>query len=388
MDLMKKVCTLLLAVCLLLPVLSGQAEVAKVYTDVPGMPTQDSVCLIQLLPGYLCQTQPADEYSMQIFDELFPFVYVEKHRPVRYYDEQTQKEIEELIRGTDPDILHMSEYMTILMSAEENLPHESDDYLFDMLINVAYEPGQLVIAVIGTEFQDKETLGWHPYLCDVTETGRIVVHIPNADIEQYKDTPVLLNILTDRDAGRDTVIWWEEEIVERIVRPSKTEEELRRVVHYSTESGTAIEDNFKLFTVPKTDAMNEEIARMRLFLEDVPSLYTYFSEEIQNEMQYLFPENTEMDRLIAYEIIAVRDENYRDTYGDVAAELTFAVQYSQDQHVVATLGFPKKEEATWEWTCMRADVRDGGIETIFEQLMLVRLDEEPGLLIILSEPIP
>lgn len=387
----KGISALILILCLSLTVLVGQAEIlhSQDYTDVPGMPTQDSVCYIQILPGYLCDAQPADEYSMRIFNELFSFVYDEKQRPVRFYDELTQEQIESLIDGVNPDILHMSEYMTVLMSAEDSIAHESNDYMFDMLIDVDYVPGQLVVAVIGTEYQSDETLDWHPYLCEVTETGRIIMHIPEEDIVEYADAPVLLNVLTDRIGAREA-IWTKEEIIERIVRPSKSEEDLRRVIHYYTESGNPLEDNFKIFTVSLTEEMTEEIERMRLFLKQSPSLYSYFPETIQSEMLLVFPKGTDMESLIAYEIIAIRDENYRDTYGDVAARLQFAVNYSEEQSVVAMLGFPKKDAIApeWEWTCMRATVNDGGIETIFEQLMLIRLEEEPGLLMIISDSIP
>lgn len=384
----KRICTFLLALCLGLTAFGGQAASLNTqsYTDVPGMPTQDSVRLIQVLSGLFGQTQQTDEYAMGILEKIIRFVAYDGNRPVRYYDEVPQQEIERLIEA-DPDILHMSEYMTVLMTTEERGTPRGEDYVFDMLIDVDYEPGQLVVAVIGTSYQDEEALEWHPYLCEVPETGRIVFHIPKEDMAQYKDEPVLLNILTDR-YGAYQAIWSEEEITERIVRPSKSEEDLRRVVRYVIEKGDPIPDDFRIFTVALTDEMNQQVERMRAFLAENPAVYDYFPADVQTEMRLLFPTGTAMKDLVTYEIVGVRDENYHDTYGDVLAQLQFAVQYSDEQHMVILLGFPSQEDGnTWEWTCMRASSKEGGIETIFEQLTLIRLEKEPGLLMVISEPI-
>lgn len=385
---MKRTAALLLCFCLMLGLAQADGVKFQEYTDVPGMPTQDSACLIQVLPGYQAAAQPADEHSMEIFQKLFPFVYEEKNRPVRFYDGDTQSKIASMVGNVDPDKLHMTEYMTVQMTPETEEAPVVDAYKFDMLINVDYVPGQLVVAVIGTDYQDADKMVWHPYLCTVTETGRIVMDIPEEDLERFKNEPVLLNMLTDRVSTRE-IIWTPEKILERIVRPSKSLDDLYEVIEMTSTVGRPVEDTFRLFTVDMPQKMEQEVQNMRTFLEGNTAVVRYFPENVQHTLRLLFPNQTDLDRLIAYEIIAVKDRNYRDTNGDVAARLSFPVQYQEGQLVAAVLGLPKEDDPTvWEWTCMQASVKGGGIETVFEERSLIRMTDEPALLMILSEPIP
>ena len=56
--------------------------------------------------------------SIALLDSIYAFVVEEENRPVRYYDEQTQQEIQSLCPEIDIDILHMTEAMRLQLAGE------------------------------------------------------------------------------------------------------------------------------------------------------------------------------------------------------------------------------------------------------------------------------
>ena len=51
---------------------------------------------------------------MDTVTEIYQFVYEQDNRPVRYFPEETQRPIEEMLAGVvDPDVLYMTEFMRL-----------------------------------------------------------------------------------------------------------------------------------------------------------------------------------------------------------------------------------------------------------------------------------
>ena len=71
---------------------------------------------------------------------------------------------------------------------------------------------------------------------------------------------------------------------------------------------------------------------------------------------------------------------------------TFATPYEPGQQVVTVLGLPREEpvegETLMDWAVQRAQVNENGeVEIVFDQLALLGMGEETGLLLLLCEPI-
>ena len=167
-----------------------------------------------------------------------------------------------------------------------------------------------------------------------------------------------------------------------------------------------MDDTFGIFIVDKTAAMNQEIVRMGAFLSgtdeqgSLNSIINWFPAELINEAQLLSGEEIDLETMIAYDIVAVISKDYKDTYGDVAAEIQFASAYSPECATLVMLGFPLTEEelamipeeeldsaCRFKWYCLNTQAIDEGVEIVFKQLVLPRMEQEPAMLIVMSEPL-
>ncbi len=380
----KIICGLALLIACTLCVGGAAQEIASTYANVPSVMTEDSVVSIDAGEPREIATLPPDEPSMALLQQAFDFIWKGKNPPVRFYDEETQRAIQALIPQTDIDILHMTEFMALEM---RGAAHEPVDV--EMLLDVDYQPGQLVVAVLGVQVADG-TYEWLPYLCDVAEVGLITFRMPAEDYESMKDQRVIFTVLTDRLGQRGGVLHTEE-IKERVVFPSKEAKDITIIRRWYSRGGEPIEDPFAIKIVDSTDEMRQETERIRAYLATENStLMGWFPSEIQEEVRLLLPAGADMSTLTAYDILAVQAENYKDTYGDVAAMLEFATTYSDNHGVVVLAGFPiagATEAPFMEWHCLRAEPVEDDVESHFKQLILPRMEEEPAMLIVISEPL-
>ena len=182
--------------------LSGVALAAE-QTDAPGTPTQDVVLELRAnwldedLTAYDLYVMDADQLTMDTVTEIYTFVYEEDNRPVRYFPEETQRQIEEMLAGiVDPDALYMTEFMRL--HAAEAEPQA--DLLAKMLLDVDYQPGQLVLVVLG-DTSDPENLVWTPVEAQVTALGQVEFTVPQALMQEIQGEDVLFSLLTVRGGG-------------------------------------------------------------------------------------------------------------------------------------------------------------------------------------------
>lgn len=390
---MKRILALLTALMLLMASACAEYIAHDDYTDVPTAMTQDSVLeLIAKEEGCLIEYLQPDEESIALLDKIYRFVWEEedlldrpdeKHRPARYYDVETQKKIAKLA-GCDIDILHMTEAMRLQMSGMP-LDEKEKNITAEMLLDVEYHVGQLVIVVIGIPqypeaeeetgsaellaAEEEEILPeqteqpaaegeellpepeavytWYPYRGRVEVTGEIEWDMPIEDWAEFCKQPVSFHVLTDRIGPRGERIMHEEEYTEHYDIFSKDSGDVIKTRRWYSESGEPIEDNFRVWIEELTEPMQQEVLRIAEHLEKEGLLMDYFPEERRAEAMLMLPEDVDPENLIAYDIIALRDEEYKDTYGDVTAEIDFATQYSHEKAMVVLAGFPIEDYEEW-----------------------------------------
>lgn len=378
----------MLGIALALALLTGSAS-AAVLTDAPGTPTQDRAVALEARwedearTAYDLQELPADQLTMDQAVDVYDFVYEQGKRPVRWYPEDTQKAIEAMI-SVDPDALYMTEFMR-LHAAEIEPPTELDAA---MTLTIDYQPGQLTVVVLG-DTSDPANLVWTPVESRVTATGRVEFDIPQALMAQLQGEDLLFSLLTVRQGARGTVTVETTEIPDSL--PSKQAGDTTRVVKTVGKDGQALPDDFELVIVPETDLIRREIALLGQFVteQEQPAL-NWLPEEDQNRVRYLL--GLDGEALIVSDYVPLITRDFRPTDGDAVGTLSFATPYSEGQTIVTALGVPKKDvsengETLMDWSVQPAVVREGGVvDVVFDQLALIDMGVETGLLLLLSEP--
>ena len=378
----------ILGIALALALLTGSAS-AAVLTDAPGTPTQDRAVALEARwenetrTAYDLRELPADQLTMDQAVDVYDFVYEQGNRPVRWYPEDTQKAIEAMI-SVDPDALYMTEFMR-LHAAEIDPPAGLDAA---MTLTIDYQPGQLTVVVLG-DTSDPTNLVWTPVESRVTATGRVEFDIPQDLMAQLQGEDLLFSLLTVRQGARGTATVETTEIPDSL--PSKQAGDTTRVVKTVGKDGQALPDDFELVIVPETDLIQREIALLGQFVteQEQPAL-NWLPEEDQNRVRYLLGVNGEA--LIVSDYVPLITRDFRPTDGDAVGTLSFATPYGEGQTIVTALGVPKKEtsengETLMDWSVQPAVVREGGVvDVVFDQLALIDMGAETGLLLLLSEP--
>ena len=381
----------ILGIALALALLLTGSALAVELTDVPGTPTQDVVASLtsawrdEAKTAYDLQVLPSDQLTMDQVTDAYTFVYEENHRPVRWYPEETQRTIEAMIGSTNPDALYMTEFMR-LHAAQIEPPTDLDVV---MELKVDYQPGQLTVAVLGDATNPQEIV-WTPVESHVTAVGRLELVIPQDLMRELQGKDVLFTLLTVRTGdGRTTVPATTEE-PETV--PSKQAGDNTRILRTTDEDGNVLPDPFELAIAPETDVIKQELTRLNEHIKtkNLPAL-EWLPEESQSEIRFLLGDQA--DRLLILEYVPLITRSYRHTDGDAVADFSFATPYKEGQAVVTALGLPKADaladgETVMDWAVQRAVVRaDGTVDIVFDQLALIGMDTETGLLLVYGEPL-
>lgn len=381
----------ILGIALALALLLTGSALAVEFTDVHGTPTQDVVASLtaawrdEAKTAYDLQVLPSDQLTMDQVTDAYTFVYEDNHRPVRWYPEETQRAIEAMIGSTDPDTLHMTEFMRLHAAQIE--PPADLDVVMDLKVN--YQPGQLTVAVLGDATNPQEIV-WTPVESHVTAVGRLELVIPQDLMRELQGKDVLFALLTVRTSdGRTTVPATTEE-PENV--PSKQAGDNTRILRTTDEDGNVLPDPFELAIAPETDIIKQELTRLNEHIKtkNLPAL-EWLPEESQNEIRFLLGDQA--DKLEILDYVPLITRSYRHTDGDAIADFSFATPYKEGQTVVTALGLPKADALAddgtlMDWAVHRAVVRaDGTVDIVFDQLALIGMDTETGLLLVYGEPL-
>lgn len=383
----------ILGIGLALMLLTGSAS-AAVLTDAPGTPTQDRAVALEARwedearTAYDLRELPANLLTVNQAVDVYDFVYEQGNRPVRWYPEDTQKAIEAII-SVDPDALYMTEFMRL--HAAEIVPPA--DLEATMTLTIDYQPGQLTVVVLG-DTSDPANLVWTPVESRIIANGQVEFNVPQALMAQLQGEDLLFSLLTVRQGARGTVEVETTEVPENL--PSKQAGDTTRVVKTVTRDGQALPDDFKIAIVPETELIRREITMLGQFVteQEQPAL-NWLPEEDQNRVRYLL--GVDGEALIVSDYVPLITEDFRPTDGDAVGTLSFATPYSESQTIVTALGIPDKNadnadeiqngKTQMKWSVQPAIVREGGVvDVVFDQLALIDMGTETGLLLMLSEP--
>lgn len=381
------------------------------YSDVPIVMTQDSVISVEVSEGKAVEVLQPDMESFTLLNDVYRFVYKDKNRPARYYDLPTQEEISELCGGIDIDILYMTEAMRLQLVDLQEKPVDSTEeaadsedtvsvdkikpVIVDMTLDAEYDPGQLVVVVLGIPGKDLNYT-WYPYRAEVPETGLIRWKIPVAEWEELAKQNISFHVLTVRSGPDGEMLWGEDSYPDSDKIFSKDAEDLYVTRRWYAESGKRIDDDFRLFLTHMSIAQEMEVYRIGDHIAQGGLILDYFPVERKEEALLMLPDDITENDLAIYDIIALMDENYKDTYGDVSVEIQFGTTYDTEKAMVVLAGFEiedAREQPYMDWYVLRAEaiqttpnqnltdmVRIG-----LKQLNLPWMEEEPMMLVMISQ---
>ncbi len=381
---MKRMMAWLLMMVMLMTAAAAESLINDGYTDVPTAMTQDSVAELFANEDCLIETLQPEEESIALLDSVYQFVWEGRNRPARYYDLPTQQKIAELA-GCDIDILHMTEAMRLQLTGSP-----AQTVTATMRLNVEYYVDQLIIVVLGIPQGDGEYV-WYPYRGRVETLGEIKWEIPVSDWTELCQQPISFHVLTDRIGPRGGKLWGYEEYSDKTPPAfSKDSGDVNGMRYWYSEWGEKIADDFRVWLVELTQPMQEEMLRIGEHVAAGKPILDYFPQERKAEALLMLPADVAPADLVAYDIIAMMDENYKDTYGDVNVEVIFGTAYVPEKAMVILAGFPIEDavEAPYvDWYVLRAEalVESDGVEIGLKQLFLPWMEEKPLMLVVISE---
>ena len=388
---MKRLIAWLLMAVLLCTAASAESLINDDYTDVPTAMTQDSVVELLANEDCLIETLQPDEESIALLDSVYRFVWEGKNRPARYYDLPTQEKISALIGGGDIDILHMTEAMRLQLTGTPVQPVTAT-----MRLDVEYHVGQLIVVVLGIPQGGGEYV-WYPYRGRVETLGEIKWDIPVEDWTELCKQPISFHVLTDRIGPRGGKLWGYEEYHEKTPPSfSKDSGDVNGMRYWYSEWGEKIADDFRVWLVDLTEPMQAEVQRIGEHVAQGRAILDYFPLERKAEALLMLPADVAPADLVAYDIIAMMDENYKDTYGDVNVEVVFGTAYDPEKAMVILAGFANEEDPQApfvEWYVLRTKAlepqnsqeKSDSVEIGLKQLFLPWMEEKPLMLVVISQ---
>lgn len=372
----------MILMAMVVALLFAQAALADggnaVYTNAPGVGTQDAVEKAEASAAedpYDIQVLEPNAFSAEVLTDINRYVRVNQQPVVGYFPAYLQQEVAELAADVDKDALHMSEWMRILPAAGEKARVDAT-----FTFNIDYRVGQLVIVVMGVK--DGDEMLWHALSAEVNEESQVSFTIPEEWQEKISGKEVLFSLLTVRE-GQGGDPWAEDSADDGTEgRPSKTAQDTTQLGVSERVRDAAQGTNFRIKLVASSPETVAELARIDEHLKAGHSLFTYFNEDIQARIALLMGEDVDASAIRGYVVENVMQEGYHETYDDGYTAFSFAVPYADGQPVVVAVGLPGGD--AMRWVPNRATVLNGKVHVIFSETVLPQMGHDAALMIVLS----
>lgn len=176
--------------------------------------------------------------------------------------------------------------------------------------------------------------------------------------------------------------------------PSKTTSDVTQVLGYESSTSVTPEADFAVFVTQDKEEVSQELTKIYDYVatqQQTP--ITYFDETVQEDIAEKLPAGSDLGTLEMNEFITIGEQNYKDTYGDVAVQFQFVTQYRVGQKLVALIGIYTGDvdvngNYIVEWVALDAEAQaNGSVKILFPADILARMADAPALaLAVLDEP--
>lgn len=151
--------------------------------------------------------------------------------------------------------------------------------------------------------------------------------------------------------------------------PSKTTEDLTRIVSVQSEDGNAGKTLIYVRTEP-TDFATKTLNAFLEYKNKNKVITDFFSAEMQESILKFLPENTDLRKMIISEFLSLGIGEYVDSYGDVTCTFQFPTDYKEKKPVVALMGY-LDVSGTTVWVPLQTEVLDGKLKIVFPSEVLL-----------------
>ncbi|MDD4311892.1 MAG: hypothetical protein PHW41_05360 [Eubacteriales bacterium] len=164
-------------------------------------------------------------------------------------------------------------------------------------------------------------------------------------------------------------------------QPSKTTEDLTRVIGVETKAGNA---DSSLIGVETTlfEAAKTQLTAIKSFLAKKNTISNYFSDDVKKGMSALLPTGTDLTKLTMSEYVALGIGKYDATMGDVTATFQFPTAFAADKTVIAMVGY-EGSDGTMIWQALQTTVVNGNLHIVFPSDLMTKVGNN-AILAVLS----
>ena len=164
-------------------------------------------------------------------------------------------------------------------------------------------------------------------------------------------------------------------------QPSKTTEDLTRVVKVETKTGNA---SSALVWVDKTppELAKTQLEAMKSFIAKKNSAANYFPDDAKKGMAALLPTGTDLTKLTLSEYVALGIGTYDASYGDVSATFQFPTAFAADKTVIAMVGYAGSD-GTMIWQALKTTIVKGNLVIVFPSDLMTKIGHD-AILAVLS----
>lgn len=150
--------------------------------------------------------------------------------------------------------------------------------------------------------------------------------------------------------------------------PSKTTEDLTRIVSVQSEDGNAGKALIYIRTEP-TEFAEETLKAFMAYKNKNKIIADFFSAEVQENMLKLLPADSDLKKMIMSEFVSLGIGDYLASYGDITCTFLFPTNYKEKKPVIALLGYLDVNGAT-VWDPLKTEVLNGKLIIEFPSEML------------------
>lgn len=164
-------------------------------------------------------------------------------------------------------------------------------------------------------------------------------------------------------------------------QPSKTTEDLTRVVTIETKTGTTAN---ALIWVEKQapDLAKTQLETIKSYIAKKNSIANYFPDDAKKSMTAMLPTGTDLTKLKLSEYIPIGIGDYDAKLGDVSATFQFPTSFGTDKTVVVMVGYAGSD-GTVIWQALKTTVVKGNLLIVFPSELMTKIGHD-AILAVLS----
>lgn len=164
-------------------------------------------------------------------------------------------------------------------------------------------------------------------------------------------------------------------------QPSKTTEDLTRVVKVESKTGKA---SNALIWVEKEapDLAKTQLETIKSYIAKKNNIVNFFPDDAKKSMTAMLPTGTDLTKLTLSDYVPIGIGDYDAKLGDVSATFQFPTSFKTDKTVVVMVGYAGSD-GTVIWQALKTTVVNGNLLLVFPSELMTKIGHD-AILAVLS----